>query len=133
MSDSAPDNVGHLEKNAEDSGGHLGDNVIHFVRLLRAAGLRAGPDKTLDALDAVMLCGLRQREDLHAALRAIVAKREDDLDLFDQAFAMFWRDPRLLEHMLGLLLPKVEGPGRVQPEGTPMASGLVARLFTRAP
>ena len=33
------------------TGGHLADNVMHFVRLLRRSGLALGPDKAMTALD----------------------------------------------------------------------------------
>ena len=39
----------------------LADNVLHFVRLLRAAGLPVGPAKVIDALAAVEAVGVSQR------------------------------------------------------------------------
>ena len=40
--------------------GRLAENVVHFVRVLRAAGLPVGPARTLAALDAVEAVGLDQ-------------------------------------------------------------------------
>jgi uncharacterized protein with von Willebrand factor type A (vWA) domain len=35
--------------------------------------------------------------------------RRDQHELFDQAFHVFWRDPKILERLLGVMLPEVEG------------------------
>ena len=48
--------------------GRLAENVMHFVRILRAAGLPVGPAKVLDALAAVDAIGLDNRDDFRAAL-----------------------------------------------------------------
>jgi uncharacterized protein with von Willebrand factor type A (vWA) domain len=37
--------------------------------------------------------------------------RHEQQDIFDQAFDAFWRDPKLLEQMMALLLPKIQGKG----------------------
>jgi len=89
--------------------GRLAENVMHFVRILRAAGLPAGPAKVLDALAAVDAIGLDNRDDFRAALAAVLVSRREHQPVFEQAFALFWRNPRLLERMLASLLPKVEG------------------------
>jgi len=89
--------------------GRLADNVVHFVRVLRAAGLPVGPAKALDALAAVEAVGVEHREDFRAALASVLVSRREHRVLFDQAFELFWRNPRLLERMLAALLPKVRG------------------------
>jgi uncharacterized protein with von Willebrand factor type A (vWA) domain len=82
---------------------------MHFVRILRAAGLPVGPAKVLDALAAVDAIGLDNRDDFRAALAAVLVSRREHQPVFEQAFALFWRNPQLLERMLAALLPKVEG------------------------
>lgn len=89
--------------------GRLADNVVHFTRVLRAAGLPVGPEHTLAALRALELVGLDSREQVHAALSAVLIDRHENQPLFDSAFAAFWRDPRLLERLMYLTLPKVSG------------------------
>ena len=64
--------------------GHLAENVMHFARVLRAAGLPVGPGKVVDALEAVRLAGLERREDLHAALSCLFIDRHEQQALFDQ-------------------------------------------------
>src|SRR3954465_14908407 len=77
----------------------LADNVVHFARVLRHAGLAVGPDRVLAALEAIEAVGLAPRDDVHAALSAVMIDRHEQQALFDDAFSAFWRDPKLLERM----------------------------------
>ena len=110
--------------------GLLAENVVHFVRILRAAGLPAGPARVLDALAAVEKVGVDHRTDFRAALCSVLVSRRDHLPLFDQAFDVFWRNPKLLEKMLAALLPKAKGrTGDAQPPEIParLAQALLQR------
>ena len=89
--------------------GHLAENVVHFVRVLRASGLPVGPARTLAALDAVEAVGLGNRDDFRAALSAVLVSRHEHLSIFEQAFDLFWRNPKLLEKLIASLLPTVFG------------------------
>jgi len=93
--------------------GRLAENVMYFARVLRAAGLPIGPASVLDAVSALTVAGVERREDWYATLSCIFVKRREHRAVFDQAFYIFWRDPALLEKMMGLLLPQV--PGRAPP------------------
>src|SRR5512143_4066741 len=77
--------------------------------MLRAAGLPVGPAKVIDALSAVEAVGIENRGDFREALAAVLVARREHLVLFEQAFDLYWRNPRLLEKMLAALLPKVQG------------------------
>lgn len=88
-------------------GGRLPENIMHFARALRVAGLPVGPGRTLDAIRAVETAGLRHRKDFYWTLHSVFVNRRDQKELFDQAFHIFWRDPQLLEKMMSLLLPEV--------------------------
>ncbi len=88
--------------------GRLAENVMHFGRVLRHAGLAVGSDRVLVALEALTHAGLERREDFHAVLAACLLDRHEHAELFDQAFALFWRDPDLTGRMRALLLPRVE-------------------------
>jgi len=90
-------------------GGRIAENIMHFARTLRAAGLPVGPGKMLDAIGAVDAVGIRRRDDFYWALHAVLVNRRDQQELFDQAFHVFWRNPKILERMLGLLLPSMGG------------------------
>jgi uncharacterized protein len=71
-----------------------------------------GPGKVLDALKAVEAVGIGRREDFYWTLHAVFVNRRDQHELFDQAFHIFWRDPKLLERMMAMLLPHAAGPAR---------------------
>jgi hypothetical protein len=92
----------------------IADNIVHFARVLRGAGMAIGPDRVLAALAAVEVVGLNRRDDVHAALSAVMLERHEQQPLFDAAFDTFWRDPKLLEQMMYLLLPKISGRGDKQ-------------------
>ena len=83
-------------------------NIMHFARVLRAAGLPVGPGKVLDAIRAVEAIGVGDRRDFYWTLHAVFVNRRDQRELFDQAFHIFWRKPDLLERAMQLLLPQIE-------------------------
>lgn len=89
------------------SEGRFAENIMHFARALRAAGLPVGPGTMLDAVRAVEASGLRRRDDFYWALHSVCVQRRDQKELFDQAFQIFWRNPELLEKMMSLLLPVI--------------------------
>lgn len=95
--------------------GRLAQNVLHFIRALRACGLPLGPAKALDALAAVEAVGVDRRDDFGAALAAVLVTRREHLPVFEQAFALFWRNPRLLEKITAALLPQVRGRSEATP------------------
>jgi uncharacterized protein with von Willebrand factor type A (vWA) domain len=85
--------------------GRLAENVTHFARVLRAAGMPVGTDRVLLALRALECAGLDSRADLRAALSSCFVARASELSLFDQAFYLFWQDANLLGRALGATLP----------------------------
>jgi uncharacterized protein with von Willebrand factor type A (vWA) domain len=89
--------------------GKLSENVMHFARLLRAAGLRVGPDRVIDTVRALQIAGAERREDWYWTMSSVLLSREEQRPIFDQAFRLFWRDPRLTEKMMQMLLPKTQG------------------------
>ncbi|CAN5916164.1 VWA domain-containing protein [soil metagenome] len=90
------------------------ENLVHFARILRDAGMPIGPDRVLAAITAIEAVGVDRREDVHAALSAVMIDRHEQQALFDAAFAAFFRDPKLLEQLMYLLLPKISGRGEKQ-------------------
>ena len=112
--------------------GRLADNVVQFVRVLRAAGLPVGPARALVALEAAEAVGLGVREDFRAALAAVLVSRHDQLPLFEQAFELFWRNPMLLERLVASLLPKVYGRGGQAAPEPPLPARLHAALHPPA-
>lgn len=88
----------------------LAENVVHFTRFLRGAGLRVGTASALDALAAAAAVDLLHREQLYWALHAVLVKRPEDFELYDQAFRLFWRDPEALNPTLAQMLPHIRVP-----------------------
>lgn len=93
----------------EADGGRLAENIMHFARVLRAAGLPVGPGKVLQALEAVGAVGVDNRRDFYWTLHAVFVNRRDQRELFDQAFHFFWKNPNLLEKAMAMMLPAMKG------------------------
>ena len=86
---------------------------MHFARLLRAAGMRVGSDRVIDCVRALEIAGAQQfplrRDDWYWTMSAVLLSRQEQRPIFDQAFKIFWRDPKLAERMMSLLLPQAHG------------------------
>jgi uncharacterized protein with von Willebrand factor type A (vWA) domain len=93
--------------------GRLAENVMHFARLLRAAGLRIGSGRVIDCVRALEIAGgtapALRRDDWYWTMSAVLLSRQEQRPIFDQAFAIFWRDPKLAEKMMQMLLPQAYG------------------------
>lgn len=100
-----------------------GDTVVRrlvaFGRLLRAGGLEVGPGRLQNAIRALGIADLSDRDEMYWSLRCTLVSREEDLGVFDAAFAAFWeqtplapaehRLPRALDH--GDEAPPAAGQG----------------------
>ena len=91
-------------------GGRLAQNIMHFARALRAAGLPAGTGRAIEAVRAVAAAGFEEREDLYHTLAACFTSRPEHRSVFDQCFHMFWRDPQIMERLMSLMLPEIRTP-----------------------
>jgi uncharacterized protein len=87
--------------------GKLPDNITGFGRALRRAGVPVDSSRIALAIDAAGLVGLERKEDLHAALSAVLVSRQQDLEVFDQLFDALFRNPELAQQLLAQMLPKV--------------------------
>ena len=87
--------------------GRIAENIMYFARLVRSVGLAVGPGKVLDAIKAVELVGIGSQDDLYWVLFSLFVNRYDQRVLFDQAFHIFWRNPHIMERMMGAMLPTV--------------------------
>src|SRR5579875_936288 len=85
----------------------LVERVVAFGRLLRARGVRLTQAETQDALRALTMIQVGEREEFRAALRATLVHRFEDLATFDLAFEQFWRLPLPGEE--GCDLPESDG------------------------
>jgi len=100
----------HLPERPENGGGRLPENIMHFARVLRSAGLPVGPGQVIRAIEAADAVGIGTREDFYWTLHAVFVNRRDQREIFDQAFHVFWRNPKLLDRLMSVILPTVETP-----------------------
>ncbi|MEA3111164.1 MAG: uncharacterized protein QOG58_963 [Caballeronia sp.] len=111
----------------------LAHNVVHFVRLLRGAGLAMSPAHSVDALEALRWIDITRRDDVRAALAALLVHAPDERELFHQAFDVFWRDPDWEGKLRALLLPKVTNGVPPPKRNNRLADALAARAAASNP
>ena len=97
--------------------GRLADNILHFARALRAAGIPIGPGTVLDALAALQAAGIGSREDFYWTLHAAFVKRHEHSLVFEQVFRLFFRKRTSLESLMALLLPRAPPAADRPPPG----------------
>jgi len=98
----------------------LDQNIMLFVRLLRAIGLKLGSASMLEAIDAAKTVGVADKDFLYHALVSCLIKRREDKPLFDQAFYLFWQNPKFHERIRDLILPRIKAAGHQQEDVEPM-------------
>jgi uncharacterized protein with von Willebrand factor type A (vWA) domain len=98
-------------------GGRLAENIVHFARALRAAGIPVGPGAVLDALAAVAAAGVTTREDFYWTLHAVLVKRHEHSLLFEQAFRIFFRRRSQIDRLLAAMLPQARREEDKPPPG----------------
>lgn len=86
----------------------LPENMVHFVALLRSAGFNCGMEQTRAALEAVEHVGVASRLDFHDALGSVLVQSAAQMEIFDQAFDLFWRNPDPLPQSLADLLATIK-------------------------
>ncbi len=94
----------------DQPGGKLSENVVHFTRLLREAGMKVGPGQVLTALRALAIMGIGNKKDFYWTLHATLVTNREQRPVFDAAFEMFWRRRGLIEKMMASLLPETIVP-----------------------
>ena len=104
---------------ATPGNGRLAENVMHFARVLRAAGLPVGPGKVIDAVKAIEVTGVDRRDDFYWTLASVFIDKREQFEVFDQAFHIFWKDPQLLERVMAMMMPTVYGRGPEKDEPQP--------------
>jgi uncharacterized protein with von Willebrand factor type A (vWA) domain len=102
---------------------------MHFARMLRRAGLPVGPAETIAAQEAMTRIDLASKTQARTALRAAMIHRRDHQEVFDQAFALFWRDPTAAEQAAAMAL--LDSQKDRKPDKPPPASRRVAEAFAK--
>ena len=96
--------------------GRLVDNIIYFCRALRRAGVPVAPSQIKDLIRAVEVVGFSHKQDFHQTLRACLVTRREHMEVFEQVFNLFWRDPEFLNKMMQTLLPFAQNMEEAPPE-----------------
>ena len=114
----------------EKKDGRLAENIVHFARALRAAGLPVGPGAVLDALEAVKAAGVGTKDDFYWTLHAVFVKRHEHSLIFEQAFRIFFRKRGFLDQLMAMMLPQAPGapPQPPPPAATRVQEALLAGL-----
>jgi uncharacterized protein with von Willebrand factor type A (vWA) domain len=105
-------------------------NLLLFVRVLRAVGLRVTTGQLIELAGSLEFVDISGREDFKNTARCILVNRHEDLPLFDRAFEVFWR-AWSIEHRDGPLERLVRDLARQTQEARREASHQPAR--SRAP
>ncbi len=110
--------------------GRIVDNIVHFARTLRKAGMPAGPATVVDAVRAVEIAGIGSRDDLYWTLHSVFVRKREHRVLFDEAFRIYWQSRGLIEKMLAILSPVA--PPRGAPEKPKAGQTRVSQAFQAA-
>ena len=89
--------------------GKFADNLTGFGRSLRRAGIPVDSARMALATEALLLVGLGLREDVAAALEAVMVSREQDRAVFRELFDSYFRDLAITNKLLAQMLPSAEG------------------------
>ena len=68
------------------------DNLLIFGRVLRRAGIDVHPGRLLDVIEALGHVNLGARDEVYHTCRALLVHRQEQIAIFDRAFAAFWRE-----------------------------------------
>lgn len=100
--------------------GKFADNIAGFGRTLRRAGLRVDSARIALAQEAAQLVGVERKDDLGAAMEAVLVSREQERGVFRELFDAYFRDPAVAHKLLAQMLPSAQG--RKEPSKRPRVS-----------
>ncbi len=112
--------------------GKLPENIAHFGRLLRDAGLPVGPGHLIDALEAVEVAGVSSREDFRSLLHAVFVSKHEQSVIFHAAFDLFWKKRGFIEKLIAMMSPLAE-PQKQSAKPAPGATRLAEALAKNRP
>ncbi len=90
-----------------DTESKLLENILRFIRLLRNSGIKIGNQSSIDALNSIKILKIGNRNEFYWALHSNLIYRNEDKEIFDQCFHLFWQNPKILQQMFNLLLPQI--------------------------
>lgn len=93
MTERTPQNPFLDTDGATYEGGKLLHNLLLFGRVCKALGMDVNPNRMMDVAHAMEFIELGRKQDVYHTLRALIVTRQRDLELFDEAFNLFWQRP----------------------------------------
>ena len=90
-----------------DEESKLLENILRFIRLLRNSGIKIGNQSSIDTLNSIKILKIGNRNEFYWALHSNLIYRNEDTEIFDQCFHLFWQNPKILQQMFNLLLPQI--------------------------
>ena len=90
-----------------DEESKLLENILRFIRLLRNSGIKIGNQSSIDALNSIKILKIGNRNEFYWALHSNLIYKNEDTEVFDQCFHLFWQNPKILQQMFNLLLPQI--------------------------
>ena len=90
-----------------DEESKLLENILRFIRLLRNSGIKIGNQSSIDTLNSIKILKIGNRNEFYWALYSNLIYRNEDTEIFDQCFHLFWQNPKILQQMFNLLLPQI--------------------------
>jgi uncharacterized protein with von Willebrand factor type A (vWA) domain len=84
----------------------LAENIAHFARALRIAGLPVGPGVGARRHPGgTEAAGIGSRDDFYWVLHSVLVTRHEDHAVFDEAFRLFWKSRELIEKLIAMFSP----------------------------
>lgn len=105
--------------------GKLPLNLLGFGRALRRAGLAVDAERMALAQQSLMLVGVG-RQEMQAALEAVLVSRQQDLAIFRELFTAYFRNPEVAQLLLAQLLP--HAPESAAPKHRPRVQEALAAI-----
>lgn len=81
---------GHSHNPAPQQEQFIENNITTFVHILRTAGLTLGVSELMDALKALAVLDMTDRNQMYRGLSAVLVKNRRDAQVFDEAFQSFF-------------------------------------------
>ena len=112
-------------------GGRLAENIVHFARALRRAGLPVGPAAVVDAIRAVEVAASPLATTSTGRSTPSSSSGATSMLVFDEAFRLFWRSRQFLEKMLSMFLQQAVKPPEEKPRAA--ATRVAEALYAEQP
>ena len=68
----------------------MDDRIVEFVRGMRAAGVRVSMAESADAMRAVEVLGIGDKDLFRQSLRTTLIKESDDFAVFEELFPLYF-------------------------------------------